>query len=241
MKLSNTDLQNLHAVLVTCGIADIDGVQLDDGWARGANAEGSCLIISNQQVPKLGGNKAGIVYLSKLRQRLELFMTNGAFDDSVAVEAKASERVAEVAQLIITRGRDKLEWRCAPASMVKAPKGVNDEAAALLTVNRQQLKLLLDGLRLIDASRLVLAVRPDGTATFQIAGPSENLVITNDAPAELIGELDQSMVHYYLPKVLSSVLRAAGEEVTLAVGLQGTITVIVRGHTLILMPQVGAE
>ena len=241
MKISNTDLQNLHNLLVTCGVGGIDQVVLDDGWARGVNPDGTCLIVSNQQVPKFGEYKAGLSYIGKLRQRLELFAPGGQIPDDVSVSVVLSERVPEVTRLVLSRGRDKLEWNCSPASMIKAPKGVNDEAACIISINKQQLKLMLDGLRLIDVGRLVLSVRPDGTTTFQIAGSGENLVITNDTNAELVAELDQSMVHYYQPAGLAAVLRAVGEEATLAVGLGGSITVIVRGHTLIVIPQAGAE
>jgi len=239
MKLSTIAVQNLYDLFTTCAVADIDQLLIDEGWARGVNEERSCLIISDFQVPAFGGAKCGLTRLSELRRRFELFMLGGKFEEGFSVEAAISERAAEVARLNLALGKDRLEWRCAPASMVPAPKSVNDEPACIISVNRRQLALMLNGLRLAASSKLTLSVRPDGTATFQVVAASDNLIITNDTPAELVTELEQSMVHHYLPKVLSSILRVVGDEASLAVGVGGTITTIVRGHPLILLPQIG--
>src|SRR5512137_2403079 len=104
MKLSNTDIQNLYDAILTCALGDIDDILIEGGVIRGVSADRSCLIISDYNVPAFT-QKVGLSRLSKLRQRLDLFMTGGKAENGVTLEAKESER-GEITQLEIACGKD---------------------------------------------------------------------------------------------------------------------------------------
>lgn len=240
MKLSNTDIQNLYDTIVTCALGDIDDILIDGGVIRGVSADRACLIISDYNVPAFT-QKVGLSRLSKLRQRLDLFMTGGKAENGVTLEAKESER-GEITQLEIACGKDRLQYRCTSTSNIRAPKSVNDEPAFLIAINKKQLALVLNALRVMGSGRLVLSIKVDGTVTFQVTDSNnDSFVLVNETPAEKLGEQEESVVHYYSSDVFASVVRAAGEEVALSVGAMGSITILVNGHPLTLLPQIGDD
>lgn len=242
MKLSNTDIQNLYDAILTCAVGDIDDVLIEDGFIRGVSPDRSCLIISDHRVPAFGSYKVGLSRLSKLRQRLDLFMVAGKPESGVTLDAKESER-GEITQLEIACGKDKLQYRCTSTSNIRAPKSVNDSPAFLIPINKKQLTLVLNALRVMGSGRLVLSIKLDGSVTFQVTDSNnDSFVLVNEAPAEALGDaIEESIVHYYSSDVFASVIRAAGEDVALSIGAAGSITILVNGHPLTLLPQIGDD
>lgn len=242
MKLTNTDIQNLYDAILTCALGSIDDILIEGGVIRGVSADRSCLIISDHNVPSFGNHKVGLSRLSKLRQRLDLFMIAGKVESGVTLDAKESER-GEITQLEIACGRDKLQYRCTSTSNIRAPKSVNDTPAFLVAINKKQLALVLNALRVMGSGRLVLSIKLDGTVTFQVTDSNnDSFVLVNETPAEaLTDSVEESVVHYYSSDVFASVVRAAGEDVALSIGVAGSITILVNGHALTLLPQIGDD
>jgi hypothetical protein len=241
MKLSNTDIQNLYNIIGTCAIANVDDILIEGGFVRGVSADRACLIISDQAVPNFGAHKVGLSRLSKLRQRLDLFMLGGKVETGVTLDAKESDR-GEITQLEIACGKDKLQYRCTSTVNIKAPKSVNDSAAGIISINKQQLAKLISSVRVMGAERLSLSIKPDGSVIFQMNDANnDSCVIVNESPIEWLEQSTESVVHYYSGDVFASVIRAAGQEVALSIGAAGSITVLVNDHPLTLLPQIGDE
>src|SRR5271155_1115845 len=97
MKLTAKDTSNLLTILAVCNVGGIESIVIEDGIVRGANAEKTFAIISNENIPKLP-QKMGLGSssnpdatsrrLSSLRQRLELF----AGSSDTIIEVRETER-----------------------------------------------------------------------------------------------------------------------------------------------------
>lgn len=215
MKLTNTDIQKLYDAIITCGIGGIDDILIDSGFIHGVSSDRSCLIISDHRVPNFGTHKVGLSRLSKLRQRLELFALGGKMEDGLTLDAKESER-GEITQLELALGKNKLQYRCTSTANIRAPKSVNDEPAFLVTINKKQLALMLQALRVMGAGSLVIGIKLDGTVSFKATDSNnDSFVLVNDSPVERLAEQQESVVYYYAADAFVSVVRASGEEAAL--------------------------
>jgi len=236
MKLSTQDISNISNILATASVGNIESLVIEDGIVRGVNAERTFVIISDQNVPKLP-QKMGLSRLGSLKQRLDLF-TDGAI-----IDAKETER-GEIGSLDISAGRNKVQFRCTSTALIKAPKSINDTPAYSISITREELKLLLNAIKIMGGKTLTLIIKKDGTAQITMSD------VTNDrfdsvleTPVEVLTEGGDTVVHYYHAEVFHSVTRTISDSdvISLVVGAAGTISAEVNGHLVVMMPKINED
>jgi len=242
MKLTPQDTKNLLSVLTACAVGGIESIIIEDGIARGANeARTFAILTTDSDVPKLpqkmglGSDKAA--RLSSLRQRLELF----GGDTSTIIDAKETER-GEISSLDITSGKNKVQFRCTSAMLIKAPKSINDVPTFKLFVTRPELKMILNSIKIMGGKTVQIIIKKDRTAQI-IAVDEANDPFTTalETPVEILtGDEQDSVVHYYHGDIFHSTLRAQADVdvITFDVGSSGTIRAKIHGHSVVVMPKI---
>ena len=234
MKLSNQDTQNLENILATAAIGGIDQIIIEDGFVRGVNADKTFAIISDFNVPKFP-QKIGIARLGTLGQRLAVFKGKEPI-----IDAKESER-GEISSMEIVCGKNKVQFRCTSTMLIKAPKAINDEADCVITMSKEEVKTVLDAIRVMSCKKVTLSVRKGGAVQFEIADESnDTFKIVLDAASD---KEDDSVVHYYQASVLTAILKSKMEldVAVLDIGQMGTIKTQINGHGITMLPQIGDD
>ena len=237
MKLTAQDITSLNNILTTCAVGGVESIIIEDGYVRGVNEARTFVIISNHEVPKLP-QKIGLSRLTSLKQRLELFSGNSA----TIIDAKESDR-GEISSLDISAGRNKVQYRCTSTMLIKAPKSINDEATHKVFISKDELKLVLNAVKVMGGKTVQLVIKKDRTVSI-IANDATNDAFTAvlDTPAEFVDEDQDSVVHYYHADIFLAVLRTSDFDITaLQVGAAGTLTAAVNGHRVVIMPKVNDD
>ena len=237
MKLTQTDVDNLQSILITCGIGNVESFIIENGTLRGMNEEKSFAIISDHKIPNFT-QKVGISRLQSLRQRMDLFAGT-----EYSIDAKETER-GEISLLDIAAGKSKAQFRCTSTVLIKAPSAINDELLSRVTVTKDEMKLILNAMKVMGGKKVVLTIKKDETVQFQIADATNDsftTIVQNKVEALIDGDGD-SVTHYYPADVFSAVMRALGtDDIVFDVGARGIIRAAINGHAITLLPQIGDE
>lgn len=240
MKLNQESIDNLQAILITCGLANIDQILIADGFVRGVNEARTCAIISDNAVPNIPDQKLGLSRLSALRSRLDLFAGK-----EFSVEVKDNGR-GDVSQLEMVAGKNKVQFRCTASSLFKTPSAINDTPTHIVTFTKEDIALIMNGIKVMGAKTFCLVIKQNAEGCFVRVEAQDtnhdvfNTELKNEAvPIEEDGE--GSYAHYYATDVFSSLIKAAGDEPSVTIGEAGTMVVLVNGHALTILPQVGEE
>jgi hypothetical protein len=243
MKLSRADAVNLNNLLSTVALGGIDAIVIENGLASGLNNK-NAVFISDVDVPSFG-QKIGLSRLNLLRQRLDLLVNN----PDITIDAKESDR-GEITQLEIVAGKTKVQFRCTSTALIKAPKKLNDEAVALISVKKEQLQLILNSVKVMGAKQITLSIKKDGKVFFDTADSNnDRMTIELDDLVERVGDglVDEdeleTIVHYYNTDILSTLFRTAATEdgVSFTVGGAGTINLLVHGHSMYVFSQIDGD
>jgi hypothetical protein len=236
MKLSNQDVQYLSTALSTLATCGIDSIIIEEGKIRGRTENNTCIFISDFNVPSFP-QKVGLTRLSSLSSRLSIFGSN------VVIDAKESSR-GEISSLEISGGRNKVQFRCTSTMLVKAPKAVNDPPQFRIFIKKDELKTILDAIRVMGAKRIVMSIRDDQSVGFDLADSNNDTFnVLLETKCENLGDEDYP-VHYYPHDVFVPVMKAAlGESdlLSIEVGQAGTIRTKLNGHQVILFPQIDTD
>jgi hypothetical protein len=234
MKLSQKDTERLAAILKVCAVCDIDSIIIEDGIIRGANESKTCALLSDCEVPAFP-QKIGLGRLRALEGRLNLFMSTAA----AVIDARESDR-GEITMIDISAGKNKAQFRCTSTLLIKAPRSINDSPVAVLTVNKAELKTILDAIRVMGAKQVALTIKRDLIVSFEFCDAASDLFkIELEAGAGAVEEIQSTVVHYYPSDIFSSVCRATtGDSIEIVVGAAGTLQIPVGVHTVTLLPQI---
>jgi hypothetical protein len=234
MKLSSTDTAQLKDLLSICALADIDSIIISDGTVRGANKEKTCAIISSVNVPKLS-QKIGLSRISALRARMDLFSAKDA-----VIDAKETDR-GEISQLEISAGKNKVQFRCTSTALIKAPLNINDRHDFSIFMMKDEVKMILDGIRVMGAKKIILSLTKNGV-NIKISDESNDaLNVQLETPASVEHEdvEDESIMVTYSTAIFPAILKAAAQNmdlVTISICQRGTAMIQVAGQNLALLP-----
>lgn len=237
MKLTSQDIESLNAILATCSVGSIESIIIEEGFVRGVNEARTFVIISDYNIPKLS-QKIGLSRLSALRQRLQLF----ANSPSVIIDAKESER-GEISSLDISAGRNKVQYRCTSTMLIKAPKTINDDFTHCIFINKDELSLIVNAVKIMGGKTVQIVTKKDGTVSV-ICSDSTNDAFNSvlETPAKFEQDNQDSVVHYYHADIFTAALRATDSDTVVArIGAAGTMTVKVNGHDVVIMPKVNDD
>lgn len=239
MKLTPQDTANLSSILTTCLLGGIDSIAIEDGFVRGLAENRSFAIISNFNVPKFP-QSMGLTRIASLKQRLELFVNNSA----TVIEAKESDR-GTISFLDISAGRSKVQFRCTSTSLIKAPKVINDEPAFKIFATKEELKMVLNAIKVMGSKDVQLVIKKDRSVSFSLPDSSNDIFSSGlETQAELLGEESDSVVHYYPSDIFLAIMRAnadANDLVAFTVGGVGTIRSEVNGHSVAIFSKIDAD
>lgn len=214
-------------------VGGIENVVFEDGYVRGVNPEKTFAIISNTNVPKFP-QKIGISRVSTLASRLAVFKGKDPI-----IEARETER-GEIAMLDITAGRSKVQFRCTSTMLIKFPKGeFNDARANVITLTKEEIKTILDAIRVMSCKKVTMSIRKSGEVKFDIPDES-NDTFTVTLCTGVKSDSD-SVVHYYQSTVFVALLKSKldNDTTTLDIGEMGTILTTINDHSVAVLPQIG--
>lgn len=237
MKLSSQDTQNLQNILTTCALVGIESILFEEGKVRGATESNTCIMISDTGIPAFS-QKIGLSKISSLKQRLDAFVGNS----SLIIDAKESDK-GEISSLDISAGKNKVQFRCTSTRIIKPPKGVNDPTAFKISATKDEMKMILNAVKVMSAEKVEIVIKKGGEVSFSLADTNNDIflvVLENQAKKVSEEDLD-SVVHYYDASVFASVIRNTSDAEVLSIGGAGTIRVKVNGHELILMARVNDD
>lgn len=238
MKLSRADAINLNNILATANLGGIEAIVIDGNLASGMNGK-NAMFISEVDVPKFG-QKIGISRLNLLRQRLDLLVN----DPSIVIDAKESDR-GEIIQLEMAAGKNKIQFRCTSTALIKAPKKLNDDPMGLIKINKDQLQMILNSVKVMGAKQLTINVKKDGKVVFITADSNnDRMTVELDDVVERLDGLDEEDIeaidHCYNTDILTTLFRQSSTDdgVQFTVGMSGTISLLVNGHPMYIFSQV---
>src|ERR1039458_569967 len=204
MKLTTQDTSHLLSILSTCAVGGIESIIIENGIVRGVYEARTFAIISDYNIPKFP-QKIGLSRLSSLKQRIDLF--SGA----AVVEAKESER-GEISSIEISEGKNKVQYRCTSTMLIKAPKSINgfepDQHAYRVFLTREEMKIILNAIKAMAGTNVELIIKKDRVVTINLSDTTNDVFTTVlENPAELLGEEQDSVVHYYHTDIFYSVIK----------------------------------
>lgn len=232
MILTSEDVQELKNILLACKIADIDSVVLYEGEARGAKLSLDTAIISNTNFSFSKDLRIGIGRVLELEKRLSIFTSE------INVEGKCND--VDISLLTLSSGRTKVQFRCTSVSLMKYPKRSDDVPFAVITLGKDEVIQISKGSKLLQAETIILEIK-NGIVILNCSDSgSDRFSIELLKPAEFVNDLEDTF-KTYLGKLFISIIDGASkdnEEVTLILGEAGSLTSIIRGHTILLQPRI---
>lgn len=218
MKLTKEEATNFYRILNTAAIGGIDAVvfQASNIGVASGMREGSCAIISRINVPPLP-QKMGLTRLPTLKKRLDLLIGSEDF----SISPKESER-GEIVQLEMQAGKTKTQYRCTASAAIKAPAQIGDGVfIGILTVNKEELAMILNGIKAMSAEQVVLVIKQDGTVFFEATDSNDKFTVELEKQIER--EEGDSAVFYYKTDIFDKLLRAAiGGDESLSIAVEET-------------------
>lgn len=242
MKLTTENTTKLTGLLNVASMCGIESIVIIDDKARGINPAKTCFLVSEDNLPKFP-QKIGLGRLKDLQSRISVF----ADKSDVVIDAKESER-GEITSLEVSSGRNKVQYRCQSTVMLgeSIPKNVPDafNPAYKIFINKDEMKMVLDAVRVMGSKRVTLAVKADRSVSFTTSDASnDNFTVALSTPAERITEDEDTVVQYYAVDVFSPVIKElmALDTAVVQMGERGTLTAKINQHNVVLLPQVNDD
>lgn len=224
MKLTKEEARQFYNFVDTAVQGGVDAAVFqskEHQVASGIN-EGATAIICRGDIPALP-QKMGITRLPQLKKRMDLLINDDRFEMSV----KESDR-GEITQIEFQAGKTKTQYRCSASVAIQAPSTIDDGGVVgILTVNKEELMMIFNGIRAMGGEMVILVIKADGTVMFETSDANDKFNVELENPVERADEDDaDSAVFYYEGKMFSALLRNAlgnGDSISLAVGISGTL------------------
>ena len=239
MKLTQEQQQSFVNIINTATSAGIEAIVFqnkDIGVASGIR-DGSCAIVVRNDVPPIS-MKMGLTRLPQLKKRLDLM--NGA---KMEMTLKESDR-GEITLMDFVNGKTKTQYRCSASANIKAPATIADPGVlGLVTVNKEELTMALNGVRAMGATQVVIKVS-DATGVVSIDMTDSNDKFSVELEQAIQFEEPDSAAFYYESGIFSSLLKAAlgaNDSLSFAVGTSGTIQFELNNCELSIFAQVDGD
>lgn len=239
MKLTTTDIANLRSALSASRVIGIELAVLRDGKILGVNDKRDAAIISQLKLSCPSEIKVGIGRVDELTKRISLF------GEGAEAELKVNDK-SEVSQITFSAGRTKLQFRCTSMALLdkKYPQENADPEAVVAHFTRDEVTQLSQGARTLGAENIVIRVSSSGETYVECTDSNnDRFALTLELPAEFVAS-PESIVFVYRAELLSALLSSAAKDldrIAVVIGEGGSLTCVLREHTLIIMPQATGE
>ncbi len=237
MKMTIDDIEQLRSAFAVCRIAGIDAVVVTDNRIAGVASSNKMALISNLNFSFDPTLKIGIGRVAELEKRLSIFTS------TPDIEMTVNDR-NEASLLTISSGKSKIQFRCTAERLVKYPKSNEDEDLCVIKISKAEVSQITRAVKTLGAEALTLAIGRDNSVKVECLSPTnESFATLLEASSDFI-DAPQAIVNSYEGDRFTTVLDAASrdsESLDLVIGAFGSITISMKGHTLIAMPNVNQE
>jgi hypothetical protein len=238
MKMTTKDVEQLRSAFAVCRSASIDAVMITDNQIRGVSTpSGKMAIISKLDLSFDSAIKIGIGRLAELEKRLSIFSTE------LDIDVKVNDN-NEASLLTIASGKSKIQFRCTAERLIKYPKTNEDEDVCVVRASKGEISQMARAVKTLSAESLTLAIGRDNGVRFECTSPTNETYVSSLETSAAFVDAPQAIVNKYEGDKFASVLDAAArdvDELDLVIGAFGSITISMKGHTLIAMPEVNEE
>lgn len=228
--------QSVAALRKACTAAKLIGVEaavLTEGMIRGANPSENAALLTEIDTNLPPTLRMGIGRLPELDKRLALL------GDTANVDLTVND-AGDVVSLSISSGRSKASFRASKATLIKYPKENVDPPAAIASLSKEEASLLVRAIKTYGTDEVTLHVSEDGTLSFEGRDSTNDVFkIDLEQKVEFIEE-PLSIVTKFATDNLTATVNAAAQAGPVSFVLGGdinTITILVNGHGLVLVPK----
>ncbi|MBT9138803.1 MAG: hypothetical protein DDT31_01380 [Syntrophomonadaceae bacterium] len=238
MNFSPKDVETLRSILTLCKTVGVDSIVLSGGKVMGAAASKKLAIITDTCFEQLGViTPVGIGRLAELERRLTIF------NDSVSISGETGKS-GEMTRLTLSSGRSKAQFRCTATSMIKHPKENTDVPLVVVTMTKAEVQQLVKAVKTFTAETIIFKISPAGDVHIECVDSTNDQFTTGtEKAAEFIDETTSAFFTYlasYLTTVLDVGTREA-DSIDLIFGHAGSITALVKGYLLMIMPNINED
>lgn len=242
MKLTTSDIQKLRLALNAAKVINADLAVLADGKIMGVNDKREAAIISELPLSVSGTVRIGFgsSRLVEFEKRLALF------GEQVEAELKLSDKTGDVSLITLQAGRSKVQFRCTSLSLLerKYPQENADDPLVTVFLTKEEISQLSRASKTLSAETLVVKIGRAGEVHLEAADSNnDRFSVDLEKPAEFVDEAEPTVFVYSADR-LTALLDAGAKDydiMGLIIGQGGSLTGLVRGHTLIIMPQSQGE
>lgn len=252
--LSKESVNQITKVLETCLVAGFEKIVIenskDGNSIRGQNEDQTCLLITNTGGPDLDGAKfLGLSRLNILKSRVGVI--NG-IDKDITVSTDVNTK-GEISSLQFKGDRAKTQFRCASPSIIKAPKGINDQEFVKFSIKKDDVTIISNAIRAMQAKTLSLVGKMNNStnnveAFIEITDATQDVFSFKICDAvEFIDDSceDSVFVFNYLANIFTSLLKQNvsclkedEDQIELVIGQIGSIWLKINNNTFIILQYV---
>lgn len=237
MNFSESDVEQLRSILTLCKTVGVDSIVLSQGKVMGAASSKKLAIISETTLSIDKAVPIGIGRLAELEKRLSIF------GDKVSILGEVG-KTGEIMRLTASAGKTKAQFRCTSTGLIKHPKENADVPLTVVTMSKAEVQQLVTGAKTFGAETIIFKISSAGDVHIEcVDSTNDQFVTSTEKPAEFVEDADTVLFTYlvsYLMTVLSVAIRDA-DSVDLVFGHAGSITVLVKGYSLMIMPNINED
>lgn len=237
MKMTPEDIEQLRSAFAICRVAGIDAAVVTDNQVRGLSPNAKMAIITPVNLTIDKEVKIGIGRIGEFDKRLQIFGGN------ISVDTKIND-ANEVSVMTLKSGKSTVQFRCTAERMIKYPKFNEDPEACTIIANKAEVAQIARAVKTLGAETLTLAIGRDNSIKFECTSPTNESFTAELSNEATFVDDPQGIVHIYEGDRLATVLDAAArdtDEVAMVVGEFGSLTILIKGHTLVAMPEANQE
>ena len=238
MNFTRTDVETLRSILTLCKTVGVDSVVLSGGKVMGAASSKKLAIIAQSELEGLDiATPIGIGRLAELEKRLSLFQG----DVNITGEVGKS---GEIMRLTMAAGKSKAQFRCSATSMIPHPKSNDDVPLVVVSLSKTEISTLTKAAKIFGAENIIFKISSSGAVHIECVDDSNDQFSTvAERSAEFTDDTDNCLFTYsanYINTVLETAVKDA-DEADLVFGQSGSITILVKGYSLMIMPNINED
>lgn len=237
MKLDQTSLNYISAVIRTAELVKIGNIIIEPGRVRAIDDDRTIVIFHEQDVPDMPFGAIGINRINVFNDRLELAKSQDNF--SVEVEVRDAESDAPWAKALTFKGKGiKVEYRCANPKTIQAPKTLSDGEKYAIRMTADALALMNKGVSAMKADSVTIFGTNEGVF-FEMADINGDALTYRfgDVAEDLVDGEDVEFSNKYPVKTLIPVLKLLPNAEVIITN-RGLIKLKANGLTIYAIPSV---
>jgi hypothetical protein len=240
MKLSQQTISTLENLIHISQTVGVERLIIGDNKIRGIDEKRTVGIVTDKNVPDLGGNSIALNRLKQLLTRLNLAKAQG----EVSIETTLASNGTDIFILDIKGGKSKSQFRCASLESVKGvPKGFTDAVVWVLNIDSKIIPLLAQAEGSLNSDGITIVSKDGAIVSLELVDANKDMVSFElDSNATWVGTGDSGngFCNKYPAKSLLSLLREASkvsDSVKLSMSNGGLLFITIGDFEFFTLPQ----